>query len=161
VAGAFAVSCTFLRDGDGCTDFVWNLYARQSVYVPAGGERRLRQPALSVFANKSNLGPMTNFAGTVSFRSGHGHLFVHWHERLYDALFEKFSDGSKKGYQAKNQKQTLPTADPSIRTRPSRSRGDTYNVAYGHIDGMGVADSLVGVWQTPNGCMFQISLQLQ
>jgi len=60
-------------------------------------------PALSVFANKSNLGPMTNFAGTMSFDPGTGTYSSTGTSVYMTALFEKFSDGSKKGIKPKTE----------------------------------------------------------
>jgi len=162
VAGAFAVSCTFIAPTAMAAPTLSGTYTLASQSTCQLEANVDSATGIISFANKSNLGPMTNFAGTMSFDPGTGTYSSTGTSVYMTALFEKFSDGSKKGIKPKTETNITDSGSYSNTDTTLTFKGaDTYNVAYGHIDGVGVADSLVGVWQTPNGCMFQISLQLQ
>jgi hypothetical protein len=116
---------------------------------------------LLTFKNRRDLGLTGVFAGTINFNAGAG-TYSSTGVNLYGSnTVEKFTDGSKKGLDAKYYNGTDSGTYSNTDTTVTFKGTDTYMVAYGHVDGNGVADSLTGVWKVNDHCMYQFDMQIQ
>jgi hypothetical protein len=116
---------------------------------------------LLTFKNRIDQGLTGVFAGTMNFNTGAG-TYSTTGVNLYSSnVLEKFTDGSKKGFDVKTYNATDSGSYSNTDTTLTLKGTDTYTVVYGHIDGNGVADSLTGVWKVDDHCMYQIDMQIQ
>ena len=116
---------------------------------------------LLTFKHRNDLGITGVFAGTITFDSGAG-TYSSTGVNVYGSnVLEKFTDGKKTGLRVQTYNATDSGSYSNTDTTLTLKGSDVYTVAYGHIDGSGVADSLTGVWMVDDACVFQIDLQIQ